>query len=381
VFLEKPAQILAVIRGSIARHGYQTPQKLNGERMVNIGGRPVVIPARSTSRSSSPRSETVKLILAFGVIYLVWGSTYLAIRYAVETIPPLIVVGIRHTIAGIVLLVWAWVRGFRPRREHWISGLIVGALFFLIGHGSLHWAEQYVGSGLAALLIATEPIFILVLAWTMGEQRISGLSALGLAVGVAGVAILTWADLSTRGSTLLGVGAVLLGSISWAAGVVISPKLKLPSDALARTAVPLVCGAALVWIAAGATGEFQRLHWAGISLRSIGGLAYLVVFGSIIAFTCYMWLLQRCPPTLVATHTYANPVVAVLLGWAFASELLTWRVVISCVAILAAVMLIRRGEQSSAKTPHGQSNERKLGERAPSSSVLSGPQKSRFGNP
>ncbi len=357
MFLEKPAQILAVIRYSTAVHGEPPRQKFHNEKLVNIGGRPVVMPSQSNPNSRRRSADSVKLLLAFAAIYVVWGSTYLAIRYAVETIPPLIVVGIRHTIAGAILLAWAWVRGFRPRREHWISGLIVGALFFLIGHGSLHWAEQYVGTGLAALLIATEPMFILVLAWMMGQQRISRVSALGLAIGVAGVAILTSADLGASRSTLLGVIAVLIGSISWAAGVVLSPRLKLPSDALARTAVPLVCGAALVWIAAAVTGEFQRVHWASISLRSIAGLGYLVVFGSIIAFTAYMWLLQRCPPTLVATHTYANPIVAVLLGWLFASEPLSWHLIVACVAILGAVMLIRRGERkvevaNSAATSH-----------------------------
>lgn len=345
MFFDRPAQILALIRDSMLRHGAPPQQELQDEKMVNIAGRPVIVP-RKQLHDGRPTDENVKLVFAFAAIYLVWGSTYLAIRYAVETIPPLIVVGVRHTIAGTVLLTWAWARGFRPQREHWISGFIVGALFFLIGHGSLHWAEQYVGSGLAALLIATEPMLILVLAWMMGQQRISRSSAVGLALGVVGVAILISADFSAKGSTLLGILAVLLGSISWATGVVISPKLKLPSDVLARTALPLVCGAALVWGAVGATGEFHHLHWANISLRSIGGLAYLVVFGSIIAFTAYMWLLRRCPPTLVATHTYANPVVAVLLGWLIASEPLTGRVLAACVAILGSVMLIRRGERS-----------------------------------
>lgn len=344
MFLEKPAQILAVIRDSNAVHGNMRREKLDAEKMVNIGGRPVIVPTRAQT-SQQMTSQRIKLLLAFAAVYLIWGSTYLAIRYAVETIPPLLVVAVRHTIAGVILIAWAWARGFRPRREHWISGLIVGALFFLVGHGSLHWAEQYVASGLAALLIATEPMFILVLAWMMGQQRISRVSALGLALGVVGVGILTSADLFAKGSTLLGVVAVLVGSVSWAAGVVISPKLKLPDEALARTAVPLVCGAVLVWIAAFATGEFRRFHWADVSLRSIEGLVYLIVFGSIIAFTAYMWLLQRCPPTLVATHTYANPVVAVLLGWLLASEPLNLRVVAACVAILGAVMLIRRGEQ------------------------------------
>jgi len=359
MFLEKPAQIMAKVRERMnyeeisgrAARGRAGEQKFTREGMINIGGRPVVVPMPNPreKETSRRRTENIKLAMAFAAIYLIWGSTYLAIRYAVETIPPLVAVGIRHTIAGSILLGWAWARGFRPKREHWMAGFVVGALFFLVGHGSLHWAEQYVASGLAALLIATEPMFILLLAWMTGQQRISRISALGLGLGVAGVGILTAADFAAKGSTLMGVLAVLLGSFSWAAGVVVSPRVKLPSDLVARTAVPLVCGAILLWIAAAATGELQHTRWAEISLRSLGGTAYLVVFGSIIAFMSYTWLLQRCPPTLVATHTYANPIVAVLLGWLIASEALTFRVVLALAAILGAVVLIRRGERESAR--------------------------------
>jgi drug/metabolite transporter (DMT)-like permease len=327
------------------------------EKMVNIGGRPVIVskpqPTSHLSESTTlglPRAEKLKLGLAFAAIYLVWGSTYLAIRYAVETIPPLVAAGIRHTIAGGILFAWAWARSFRPKREHWVAGLIVGAFYFLGGHGTLHWAEQYVGSGLAALLIATEPMFILVLAWLTGQQKISRISALGLVIGVAGVAILMRAELTMKGSSLIGLLAVLAGSLSWATGVVISPKVKLPDDALGRTAVPLICGAALLLATAGLTGEFHAVHWASISMKSILGLAYLITFGSVVAFTAYTWLLQRCPPALVATHTYANPVVAVLLGWLLASELLTMRVALASVAILGAIVLIRRGERTTAIT-------------------------------
>jgi len=245
-------------------------------------------------------------------------------------------------------LTWAWLRGFRPTRQQWAAGFVLGSLFFLVGHGTLHWAEQYVGSGLAALLIATEPMFILVLGWMMGQQRISRLSALGLGLGVAGVAMLTGVELTVKGSSLLGLLAVLLGSLSWSLGVVVSPRLKLPSDALGRTALPTLCGAAMLLIAAGIAGEFQQTHWASISLRSIFGLGYLITFGSVVAFTAYTWLLQRVPPALVATHTYANPVVAVLLGWFLAHEPLTMRVVLASVAILGAIVLIRRGEQRTA---------------------------------
>jgi drug/metabolite transporter (DMT)-like permease len=332
--------------------------RLPNEKMINIGGRPVIVPnpkqpASQAKTAADPRrAETIKLALAFAAIYLIWGSTYLAIHYAVETIPPLVTAGIRHSIAGSILLAWAWARGFRPTRENWISGCVLGALFFLIGHGSLHWAEQYVGSGLAALLIATEPMFIVVLAWLAGQQKISRLSALGLGLGVAGVAILAGFELSMKGSSLLGLLAVLAGSLSWSAGVVITPRLKLPSDALGRTALPTLCGAAMLLIAAGISGEFHATHWSAISMRSVFGLGYLVIFGSIIAFTSYTWLLQRCPPALVATHTYANPVVAVLLGWLLASEPVTLRVVLASVAILGAIVLIRRGERTvGSKSP------------------------------
>ncbi len=337
MFFEIPTQILALVRS----------RQMLPARLVNIGGRPVLVPSTNSQRKL--RLDSVKLALAFAAIYVIWGSTYLAIRYAVETIPPLVTAGIRHTVAGGILLAWAYARGYRAKREHWIAGAIVGAFFFLVGHGTLHWAEQHVASGLAALLIATEPMFILVLAWASRQQKISRASALGLALGVVGVAILTGMEVSAKDASLLGMIAVLIGSAAWAAGVVISPKVKLPSDALARTAVPLVCGAVMLLASAGITGEFHGLHWSAISLRSILGLGYLIVFGSIVAFTSYTWLLQRCAPALVATHTYANPVVAVLLGWLLAGEALTLRVVVASIAILGAIVLIRRGEGTTAR--------------------------------
>jgi drug/metabolite transporter (DMT)-like permease len=321
---------------------------LRSGKVINIGGRPVIVP-ETKSTLLHDRSYAIKLVLAFVAIYVIWGSTYLAIRYAVETIPPLVAAAVRHSIAGGILLMWAWLRGFRPRREHWTAGFVVGGLFFLIGHGTLHWAEQYVGSGLAALLIATEPMFILVLAWLMGQQKISLISALGLGLGVVGVAMLTGAELTLKGSSLLGLLAVLVGSFAWSAGVVVSPKLKLPSDALGRTALPTLCGALMLLVAAGVTGEFHATHWASISLRSLVGLGYLITFGSVVAFTAYTWLLQQCPPALVATHTYANPIVAVLLGWLLAGEPLSLRVVLASIAILAAIVLIRRGERAVAR--------------------------------
>ena len=348
--LSKVEMAIEIAKNRLPKAGFPNARSPM-QKMINIGGRPVMV-SNSQSAGLRDRADTIKMALAFAAIYIVWGSTYLAIRYAVATIPPLVTAGVRHAVAGSVLLAWACARGFRPTREHWISGCVLGALFFLIGHGSLHWAEQYVGSGLAALLIATEPMFIVVLAWLAGQQKISRLSALGLGLGVAGVAILTGFELHIKGSSLLGLLAVLLGSLSWSLGVVISPRLKLPSDALGRTALPTICGAVMLLAAAGISGEFQQTHWASISMRSLFGLGYLITFGSVVAFTAYTWLLQRVPPTLVATHTYANPIVAVLLGWFLAHEPLTMRVVLASVAILGAIVLIRRGERTvSVKAP------------------------------
>ena len=169
-------------------------------------------PPRPQAADEHKKGVAIKLALAFVAIYVIWGSTYLAIRYAVETIPPLVTVGVRQAVAGGIMLAWAWARGFRPTRQQWVAGFALGTFFFLIGHGSLFWAEQYVGSGLAALLIATEPMFILVLGWMMSQQKISRMSALGLAVGVAGVA-------NVDGSGAVGEGFEPAGSVGSAAGV------------------------------------------------------------------------------------------------------------------------------------------------------------------
>src|SRR6202046_4368856 len=176
---QKASQIMAPSRS----RPMSNEDQIANVKMINIGGRPPPVSTPYPSANHHGRAS-IQLALAFAAIYIVWGSTYLAIRYAVETIPPLVTAGIRHSVAGSILLAWAYARGYRPKREHWIAGAILGALFFLIGHGSLHWAEQHVSSGLAALLIATEPMFILVLAWMSGQQKISRLSAAGLGIGV-----------------------------------------------------------------------------------------------------------------------------------------------------------------------------------------------------
>ena len=290
---------------------------------------------------SSPNRALV--VLAFAAIYVIWGSTYLAIRYAVETIPPLIVPATRHLFAGSTLFAWALAHGFRPKKKHWLAAFEIGALYFLVGHGMLHWAEQHVASGLAALLIATEPMVIATLAVVSGRERLTPMLVGGMALGLLGVGLLLGSGALTERAELLGVLAVLVSSLAWSLGVHFSQRVSLPRDILASSAMTLLCGSALLWVASAAAGEISRLRLDQIAARSALGLVYLIVFGSIIAFTAYTWLLSHISPTVVSTHTYVNPVIAVLLGWLVAGEALNLRVGVAMAVILGSIVLIRRG--------------------------------------
>ena len=263
-------------------------------------------------------------MLAFFAIYVVWGSTYLAIRYAVETIPPLIVAGLRHIIAGVFLLSWAYARGYRPTWREWRASVVLGFLYFVLGHGSLHWAETVVPSGWAALLIASEPIWIAVMAAlvTHGE-RLTGKTVMGLLLGIAGVGLLVGeVTLAGQHTMVIGSLAILLGTLAWSAGVMYSLKAPLPRNALARAGMPEIVGSLILLSLAGVTGEYSKFHLATVTPRSWLSLLYLITFGSIITFTAYTWLLDHVSPTLVSTHTYVNPVIAVFMGWLWAGEVI-----------------------------------------------------------
>jgi len=299
----------------------------------------------------SARPSRMALFLAFFAIYVVWGFTYLAIRYAVESIPPLVVAGVRHSIAGLTLLAWAYARGHRPTLQQWRASLVLGTLYFAIGHGSLHWAETVVPSGLAALLIASEPIWIAGMAAVVSHgERLTVKTVIGLLLGIAGVALLVGGvTASGNRAVLIGSLAILVGTLSWSIGVFYSRSAALPRDAVARAGMPEIVGAAVLLIVAGFTGEFSHLHIATVSARSAWALLYLITFGSIIAFTAYTWLLDHCSPTLVSTHTYANPIIAVLLGWLWGGEVISTRVLEAGLLTLFAVFLISRGTRQSAQ--------------------------------
>lgn len=301
--------------------------------------------AVTRDRDGSSGAGRVALLLAFFAIYVVWGSTYLAIRYSVETIPPLVVAGVRHCTAGLVLFAWAFSRGYRPTMREWRASLVLGTLYFTIGHGTLHWAETFVPSGMAALLIATEPIWIALMATlTANGERLTAKTVGGLVLGIAGVALLMRNGPTTGKSPLIvGSIAILIGALSWAVGVIYSRSQSLPKDPVARAGMAALMGSAMLLLTSVATGEMARAHPGEFSRRSVLALLYLIIFGSIIAFTAYTWLLDHCSPTLVSTHTYANPIIAVLLGWIFAGEVLDGRILGSALLTLLAVFLINRG--------------------------------------
>ena len=302
-------------------------------------------PELAAVRPTAKPASRAAVVLAFLAIYVIWGSTYLAIWYAVSSIPPLYTAGFRHAIAGSILLAGALVKGQRPTWAQMRASLVIGFLFFLVGHGTLHWAETQIPTGLASLLIASEPIWVFLMAcasekgWRMNLWLFSGVM-----LGLAGVGLLMGRDVLSAGKgAFLGALACLIGAISWSAGIIYSRRSHLSSSPLLLSALSLLAGAAMLLTTGTVLGEYRGFSFAAVPTRAWLALAYLILFGSVIAFTAYNWLLVRYSPTLVATHTYINPLVAVLLGWWLANERVTTPIMISALLVIAAVVLVDRG--------------------------------------
>jgi drug/metabolite transporter (DMT)-like permease len=315
---------------------------LSSGELREIGG------LRKVSPSAPP--STAALAAAFAAIYLIWGSTYLAIRYAVETFPPLLMMGVRHLSAGALLYGWTRWRGTpAPKLREWLHPALIGALLFLGGHGSLAWAEQRVPSGIAALLVATLPMWIVVLARMKGTERKLGARALvGLVLGFVGVAVLFGPDVlrHTGEVNLLGAFAVLVGTFIWAAGTIYMRSVKMPDSPVISSAIQMLAGGVALMIAATLSRETVGFHLGAVSGRSWWALAYLAIFGSIVAFTAYSWLHTVASPSRVATYAYVNPVVAVLLGWVLAREPMGVYTVLAMLIILAGVALVNAGQRA-----------------------------------
>lgn len=296
-------------------------------------------------RQSYSNPATFRLLAAFFAIYVIWGSTYLAIRFAVEALPPLLMMGARHLTAGALLLGALLLRGERlPARKAWGAALIGGGLQFLGGHGLLAWAEVRVSSGLAALLIASEPLVMVVLARLAGQERLSMRTLGALGLGAIGVAVLF--ETGVRQGSALAAGAVLLATVLWSMGAIYARGVSSAS-AVMFAALQMLMGGVLLLAVGGASGEHVRL--AEVSLRSLASLVYLIIFGSLAAFSAYTWLMKVTTAARVSTHCYVNPIVAVFLGWALAGERVTTNMLVGTAIVIASVVLVTMGKKEQAR--------------------------------
>jgi drug/metabolite transporter (DMT)-like permease len=286
------------------------------------------------------------IILAFAAVYIVWGSTYLGIRYAIETLPPFLMAGTRFSLAGAILFTWALLNGesIRSSFSQWPKALAIGGLLLLGGNGGVTWAEKFIPSGFAALLIATEPFWVVVLNWALSRVRPNWKVLLGVFIGMAGVGLLVGDGLreGITGSSMsfLAVGVSLLASVAWAAGSVYASRYPIKASTSMASGMQMLGGGSLLLVFALAVGDLQRLNLASASWVSIGAFFYLLVFGSLVGFTAYSFLLRNVSPARAATYAYVNPAVAVLLGWLLAGEPLTLRMLIAGAIIVCSVILI-----------------------------------------
>ena len=284
-----------------------------------------------------------RILTAFAIVYLVWGSTYLFIRFAVQTIPPFLLTGTRFVVAGTLLSAWALLQGAaRPSRANWRAIVIIGVLFFPCANAIVVWAETRIGSGIAALLVAIEPLWVAVLVTLFTRRRPPAAVLAGIALGLVGLVILVMPTLATgNGAVPVTTALALVGaSCSWALGSVYGRTAPLPSDPLLAAGLEMLVGGIGAFAVGIAAGEPRHLVLAAVSERSVVALIYLTVLGSILAFTAYNWLVTVEAPARVATYAYVNPMIAVLLGAAVAGEPLTPRIGVAAVVIVTAVVLV-----------------------------------------
>lgn len=299
--------------------------------------------------TNATRTARWKILLAFAIIYFVWGSTYLFIRIGVQEMPPFLMAALRFTIAGFVLFVWMMIKDKTwPTRREWLGATILGALMFLIDYSCLFWAEIRVPSGIAAVVLATIPMFISLLEiFFLRTARLTLTLGFGLVAGILGVAALIGPSSFLGAATLGGAKLDLAGSIAllvaalcWAIGTVLTKKLTLPASKGMSSALQMLTGGIQLFALTLVSGEFAHFHPTQISSRAWFALAYLVVAGSLIAFTAYVWLLDHASATKVGTYAYVNPVVAVILGYFFAGETIGPRTIAGTVLVLVSVLAI-----------------------------------------
>ncbi len=309
------------------------------------------MPSPATGRPAAPLPL---LVLAFACIYLVWGSTYLAIRYATETLPPLLMVGVRFLLAGFLLSAWVVARGEarRPTAREWGAAVYFGSFFFLVGNGGVTWAEQRIPSGIVALLVAAVPIWIAVFDWARpGGPRPSGPAVVGLVLGFGGIAFLIGPGPSLQEPVIDPAAAIVMAltPIGWAYGTVHSRSAPHPPSLLQTAGMQMLGGGAIALAVSAALGEWHRASLDLVSGRSAAALLYLIVFGSMIAFSAYSWLLRTTSAARVGTYAFVNPIVAVFLGWAVGREPVTPRTIVAGAVVVAGVVLVLRARAAAGK--------------------------------
>jgi drug/metabolite transporter (DMT)-like permease len=287
---------------------------------------------------------TWKSLLAFAIIYFVWGSTFLAIRVGVREVPPFLFAAMRFLAAGLALYGWTLLRGERsPKGREWASAFLLATLIFVCDYGLLFWAEQRVPSGIAAVMLAMIPVFMALSEIIfLRTQRLTLRLGLALLIGIAGVAVLVSRSLNLGGAPIdrLGAGALLFASVTWSAASMLSRKLPLPESKMMSSGAQMLAGGILLTLAAGALGEFRNFHPGNVSRGVWFALLYLIVAGSIIGFTAYVWLIHHESPTKVGTYAYVNPVVAVLVGYFLGGEALGLRTILGTLFVLISVVVI-----------------------------------------
>jgi drug/metabolite transporter (DMT)-like permease len=293
-------------------------------------------------------------MVALAAVWFIWGSTYLAILWAIETMPGFLMAGIRFAVAGGVLYVWArWSGAAAPTLAQWRVAFVIGCLMLLVGNGGVVWAEQFVPTGLTALVIATEPLWVVLLDWARPHgTRPTVAEGLGLILGFAGAAMLVGPGEGTDAPRVSPLGAAVLtmATVSWAAGSIYSRAAPLPTSPILRAAMNLTGGGVGLLIVATVAGDWARLDVGSISLRSALAVLYLIVFGSIVAFTAYLWTLRATTLAVASTYAYVNPVVAVILGWALAGEAVTARVIVAASVIVGSVVIITAARSRAVRS-------------------------------
>jgi len=306
--------------------------------------------------TQDPHRPAWKTLLAFAIIYFVWGSTFLAIRIGVHEVPPFLLAAIRFSFAGLVLYGWMVAKGEpSPSRRQWTSIVLLAVLIFVFDYGLLFWAEQRVPSGIAAVMMATIPVFMaLSEILFLQTQRLTIRLALALLIGIGGVAVLMSRSLNLGGAPVdtAGAVAIIIGAISWSIGSVLTRKLPLPPSKVMSSGAQMLAGGVFLALVSEAFGEFRSFSPSTVSHGAWLSLLYLIVAGSIIGFTAYVWLIHHESPTKVGTYAYVNPVVAVLIGYFLGGEALGSRTILGTLCVLISVLVITttRTKNSPAET-------------------------------